>query len=215
MKFAGRPSGAGLKARSRLQHPKSGGTTGVGRDDLSVWPSWLDEPASTHASHLIEREPLGCGSLGNASGRAETAVMEGRRQRLERRDAAGGRGGKELEAAEAHIEPPHDISRSGDTRQERNFGCNGRLSERLSEARRDDELRTGLHARLKVALVHNGAGANDRAIHLGHLSYDLDRNGRTQRDFKRAQAPDYYRLGDWPRIGSIPDHEHRNDRCQV
>src|SRR5262249_40965074 len=96
-KLAGRPSGAGLKARSRLQHSKSGGAAGVGRDDLTVWPSWRREPASTDARHLVDRQPFCCGRLGDASGRAEAAAMEGPHERLQRRDAAGGGGGKELE----------------------------------------------------------------------------------------------------------------------
>ena len=79
----------------------------------------LDEPASSDAGHGVERQPVGGICLSNAASRTEAALMERGGEGLERRDTARSHCRKEFEAAQAEIEPAHDIGGGGDTGQER------------------------------------------------------------------------------------------------
>jgi hypothetical protein len=70
-----------------------------GRDLLAIRLARGDEPASTHAGHRLERQPVGRGPLSDASGRTKAALREGSGERLERGDTASGHGRKEFEPA--------------------------------------------------------------------------------------------------------------------
>src|SRR3546814_4120195 len=88
-----------------------------------------DDPAAADAEHRIQRKPFGCGRGADPAGRTEIDPAERARERLQRRDPAARRRGKEFEAVQAKVEPRHDVRRVGHAGQE----GNARSEEHTSE----------------------------------------------------------------------------------
>src|SRR4029079_14695810 len=185
------------------------------RDLLKIGPARRHEPASTHAGHCLERQPVGRGRLRDAAGWTERASTERGGERLERGDSARGHGRKKFETAQAHIQPTHHVSSRSDTREEGNSGCDRCLAQRFGEPGRDNEARAGFEARFQIGFVQDGTGPGNRPVHFRHLPDRIERDRRTQRYLQRAQTTGDQRFGDRAGISDILDHEHRDDRRKL